>query len=148
SLDFPSVGATENAMMAATRAKGVTRISNAAREPEILDLAHFLNACGAQISGAGTDLITIVGVDGLGGCEHVVIPDRIEAGTFMIAAVATHGDVTLTHANAEHLPNFISKLRESGAEIETTGNTIRVAAKNGFKAVKVDTQPYPGFPTD
>lgn len=147
-LDFPSVGATENAMMAATRAKGLTRISNAAREPEILDLAHFLNACGAQISGAGTDLITIVGVDGLGGCEHVTIPDRIEAGTFMIAAVATHGDITLTHANADHLPNFISKLRESGAEVETSGTSIRVAAKNGFKAVKVETLPYPGFPTD
>lgn len=147
-LDFPSVGATENIMMAACKAKGVTRIGNVAREPEIADLAHFLNAMGAQISGAGTDLITIVGVDALGGVEHVVIPDRIEAGTFLIAAVATHGDVTVLNANAEHLPTFLTKLREAGAEIEVLGSRIRARGPETLKAVDVSTQPYPGFPTD
>ncbi|MBX7257598.1 MAG: UDP-N-acetylglucosamine 1-carboxyvinyltransferase [Candidatus Hydrogenedentes bacterium] len=147
-LDFPSVGATENLMMAATRAKGVTRLSNVAREPEIVDVAAFLNAMGAQISGAGTDMITIVGVDSLGGAEHVVIPDRIEAGTFMIAAVATRGDVTILNANADHLSSFIGKLREAGAELEVLGSRIHVSAKNGIKAVDVTTQPFPGFPTD
>ena len=147
-LDFPSVGATENLMMAASRAKGVTRLSNVAREPEIVDLAQFLNGMGAQISGAGTDLITIVGVDELGGTEHDVIPDRIEAGTFLIAAAATHGDVTLMNANAEHLPVVIETLRAVGAEIETNGNSIRISVKNGLTATDVETLPYPGFPTD
>ena len=147
-LEFASVGATENIMMAATRAEGVTRIHNAAREPEIADLAKFLNALGAQISGAGTDLITIVGVDALGGCEHVVIPDRIEVGTYLLAGVATHGSVTVTHANADHLPNFLAKLQEIGAHVEVQGNRIKAEAVNGFKGVDVTTQPYPGFPTD
>ena len=147
-LDFPSVGATENLMMAACKAKGVTRLSNVAREPEIVDLAHFLNAMGAQISGAGTDLITISGVDTLAGVEHVVIADRIEAGTFLIAAVATHGDVTVLNANADHLPTFIAKLREAGAEIEVHGSRIRARGPETIKAVDVITQPYPGFPTD
>ncbi len=147
-LDFPSVGATENLMMAACKAKGVTRISNAAREPEIADLAHFLNAMGAQISGAGTDLITVAGVDALAGVEHVVIADRIEAGTFLIAAVATHGDVTVLNANADHLPTFIAKLREAGAEIEVHGSRIRARGPETIKAADVITQPYPGFPTD
>ena len=147
-LDFPSVGATENLMMAASRAKGVTRLSNVAREPEIVDLAQFLNGMGAQISGAGTDLITIVGVDELGGTEHDVIPDRIEAGTFLIAAAATHGDVTLMNANAEHLPVVIETLRAIGAEIETKGDSIHISVKNGLTATDVETLPYPGFPTD
>ena len=147
-LDFPSVGATENLMMAATRAQGVTRISNAAREPEIADLGNFLNLIGAQISGAGTDLITIVGVDELGGGQHTVIPDRVEAGTFLLAALATHGDVTVQNADADHLPNFLNKLRETGGEVEVQGNRIRAAAPNGLRAVDVTTQPYPGFPTD
>ncbi len=147
-LDFPSVGATENLMMAATRADGVTRISNAAREPEIADLGHFLNSLGAQISGAGTDLITIVGVDELGGGQHTVIPDRVEAGTFLLAGLATHGDVTAQNANADHLSSFLNKLRGTGGEIEIHANRIRVAAPNGLRAVDVTTQPYPGFPTD
>ena len=147
-LDFPSVGATENIMMAACRAQGMTRIGNAAKEPEIVDLARFLNAIGAQISGAGTDLITIVGVDSLGGTEHVVIPDRIETGTFMLAAIATHGDIMIQNTNADHLPMFINKLRDAGAEIEIHGSRIRAAANNGIKALEVTTQPYPGFPTD
>ena len=147
-LDFPSVGATENLMMAACRAKGVTRLSNVAREPEIVDLARLLNTMGAQISGAGTDLITIAGVDALGGAEHAVIPDRIEAGTFLIASVATHGDVTVLNANADHLPTFITKLRDAGAEIEVQGSRIRAHGPETIKAVDFVTQPYPGFPTD
>jgi len=147
-MDFPSVGATENIMMAACRAKGVTRLSNVAREPEIADLARFLNAMGAQISGAGTDLITIVGVDSLNGAEHVVIADRIEAGTFLIAAMATGGDVTVLNANADHLPTCLTKLREAGGEIEVHGARIRVKAPERPKAIDIITQPYPGFATD
>ncbi len=147
-LDFPSVGATENLLMAATRAEGVTRLNNVAREPEIVDLANFLNSMGAQISGAGTDLITVVGVDSLSGTEHDVIADRIETGTFLIAGLATGGDVTACNASADHLEQFMDKLREMGAEIEVNGSKIRATAPNGLKAVDVTTGPYPGFPTD
>jgi UDP-N-acetylglucosamine 1-carboxyvinyltransferase len=147
-LDFPSVGATENVLMAASRAEGVTRLTNVAKEPEIEDLARFLNAMGARISGAGTDLITVVGVDTLSGAEHVVIPDRIEAGTFLVAGVATGGDVTVINANADHLPNFLDKLREAGAEVEVHGTRIRASCSNGLKAVELTTRPYPGFATD
>ncbi len=147
-LDFPSVGATENMIMAACRASGVTRLSNVAREPEIVDLAQFLNTLGARISGAGTDLITIVGVDALSGGEHTVIGDRIEAGTFLLAAVATHGDVTVQGAQSEHLTAFLGKLEESGATIEIGANRIRAKAANGFEGVDITTQPFPGFPTD
>lgn len=147
-LDFPSVGATENLMMAACRASGVTRLSNVAREPEIVELAHFLNAMGAQISGAGTDLITVLGVEELHGAEHTVGPDRIEAGTFLIAGVATHGDVTVRDVNAEHLTALLKKLAEAGAEIETVGTRVRARATNGFKGIDVVTAPYPGFATD
>lgn len=147
-LPFPSVGATENLMMAACRAEGVTRLSNVAREPEIEDLARLLNAMGARISGAGTDLITVAGVDSLGGAEHVVMPDRIEAGTFLAAAAGTGGDVTVNNAHAEHLAAFLNKLREAGAEIEVYGGRIRVRAENRLRAVDVTTQPYPGFATD
>jgi len=147
-LDFPSVGATENLLMAATLADGLTRITNVAREPEIVDLANLLNSMGAQISGAGTDLISIVGVPQLGGAEHVVLPDRIEAGTFLAAIAATRGDATVHGANAEHLPVFLDKLREAGAEIDVRGTAIRIAARNGIKAVDVTTRPFPGFATD
>lgn len=147
-LEFPSVGATENLMMAACRASGMTRIMNAAREPEIADLARFLNAMGAQISGAGTDMICVKGVEALRGAEHSVMPDRIEAGTFLCAGVATHGEVTVLNADAEHLPGFLEKLEEAGAEIDVRGNRIRAAAKNGLKALEVTTQPFPGFATD
>ncbi len=147
-LDFPSVGATETLMMAACRADGLTRLSNVAREPEIEDLASFLNSMGARISGAGSDMITIVGVDALQGVEHVVIPDRIEAGTFLIAAAATGGDVTVANANPNHLPGFLEKMREAGVHIEAQGDRIRAAAPDGPNAVDVVTQPYPGFPTD
>ena len=147
-LEFPSVGATENLIMAAVRGEGVTRLSNVAREPEIVDLAHFLNAMGAQIVGAGTDMITIVGVDTLDGVEHVVVSDRIEAGTFLAAGVATGGDVTVLNANADHLPIFLTKLREAGAEIEINGSRIRAHAAQRLKAIDVSTLPYPGFATD
>ena len=147
-LDFPSVGATENLLMAASRADGVTRLSNVAREPEIADLAQFLNGIGAQISGAGTDLITIVGVDSMAGTEHVVIPDRIETGTFILAGVATHGDVTVLNANPDHLPAFLAKLREAGASIDLHGSRIRARAPERLEGVDVATQPYPGFATD
>ncbi len=147
-LAFPSVGATENIMMAACRAQGVTRLSNAAREPEIEDLARFLNGMGARISGAGTDLITVVGVEALSGVEHAVIADRIEAGTFLTAGAATGGEVTVSNACPEHLVAFLDKLREAGADVEVYGRRIRIAAPNGLKAVDVATQPYPGFATD
>ena len=147
-LDFPSVGATENLMMAACRAEGLTRLTNVAREPEIVDIAHFLNAMGAQISGAGTDMISVVGVDSLHGAEHSVVPDRIEAGTFLIAGVATGGDVTVLNANADHLPCLLEKLRETGAQIETHGGHIRASASGGIRAVDVTTQVFPGFATD
>lgn len=147
-LDFPSVGATENALMAACRANGVSRLSNVAREPEIVDLARFLNAMGAQISGAGTDLITVVGVDELHGVEYEVMPDRIEAGTFLLAGLATHGDVTVEGAVPDHLTSFLSKLEEVGAEVHSTGNAIRAKAENGIRAADITTQPFPGFPTD
>ncbi len=133
-LDFASVGATENLMMAACRAKGVTRLSNVAREPEICDLAHFLNAMGAQIRRGHLHLITVVGVDSLGGTEHVVIPDRIEAATFLLAAVGTCGDVTVLNANPDHLTTFINELREAGAEIEVHGTRIRATATERPKA--------------
>lgn len=147
-LEFPSVGATENLMMAASRAEGVTRLTNVAREPEIEDLARFLNSMGARISGAGTDLITVVGVDALGGAEHVVLPDRIEAGTFLIAGVATGGEVTVQNANADHLPMVLDKLRDTGAEVEVHGTRIRAKAPETLKGTDVATHPYPGFATD
>lgn len=148
SLDFPSVGATETLIMAASRAEGVTQLTNAAREPEIEDLADFLNAMGAQISGAGTDTITITGVPELKGVEHTVIPDRIEAGTFLIAGAATHGDVTVLDARARHLTSFLEKLHDAGAEVEVRESGVRVSAPNDLRAVDIITQPYPGFPTD
>lgn len=148
SLDFPSVGATETLIMAASRAEGVTRLTNAAREPEIEDLADFLNAMGAQIAGAGTDTVTITGVPELKGVEHTVIPDRIEAGTFLIAGAVTHGDVTVLDAREAHLTSFLEKLRATGAEVESCGNDIRVNARDDLRAVDLITQPYPGFPTD
>ncbi len=147
-LDFPSVGATENLMMAATRAEGLTRLTNVAREPEIVDLAHFLNSIGAQISGAGTDMITVVGVDSLGGAEHVVIADRIEAGTFLIAGVATRGDVTVHNVNPDHLANLLNKLQAIGAEIEISGTRVRARSNGSLRGIDIHTQPYPGFPTD
>ncbi|MEW9123142.1 MAG: UDP-N-acetylglucosamine 1-carboxyvinyltransferase [Thermotaleaceae bacterium] len=147
-LDFPSVGATENIMMAATMAEGTTILQNAAEEPEIVDLANFLNGLGANIKGAGTDTIKIQGVKELKGTRHAVIPDRVEAGTYMVAAAMTGGDVTILNALPDHLKPIIAKLKECGVQIEESGDGLRVRALNGVNATDVKTLPYPGFPTD
>jgi UDP-N-acetylglucosamine 1-carboxyvinyltransferase len=147
-LDNPSVGATENIMMAAVRARGATVIENAAREPEIQDLARMLNSMGAQVSGAGTHVIHIEGVERLHGVEHRVIPDRIEAGSFMIAAAITGGDVTVSNAPVEHLDAVTAKLREAGIVVEPAGEGLRVHRNGALRPVELRTLPYPGFPTD
>jgi UDP-N-acetylglucosamine 1-carboxyvinyltransferase len=147
-LDFPSVGATENIMMAATLAKGTTIIENVAKEPEIVDLANFLNKMGAKVKGAGTGTIKIEGVDALHGAEHTIIPDRIEAGTFMVAAAITGGNVLVRGAVPEHLTSLIAKMEEMGVIIEEEADGLRVIAPNELKAVDIKTMPHPGFPTD
>ena len=148
-LDFPSVGATENIMMAACLAKGKTTLENVAKEPEIVDLANFLNCLGAKVRGAGTDIIKIEGVLSLGGCQrYPVIPDRIEAGTFMVAAVATRGDVELENIILRHLEPLRAKLVEVGAEIIEGEDGLRVIAQGPLKSIDIKTLPYPGFPTD
>jgi UDP-N-acetylglucosamine 1-carboxyvinyltransferase len=147
-LDIPSVGATENIMMAATMAEGTTLIENAAKEPEIVDLANLLNAMGAKIRGAGTGVIRIEGVERLHGVEHHVIPDRVEAGTYMIAAAITGGDVYVEGAIRDHLGPVVAKLEEMGVIVDCDENGIRVRAEHPLRAVDVKTLPYPGFPTD
>jgi UDP-N-acetylglucosamine 1-carboxyvinyltransferase len=147
-LDVASVGATENIMMAATLAEGTTTIENAAKEPEIVDLANYLNAMGAKVRGAGTGLIRIDGVEKLRGAVHTVIPDRIEAGTYMIAAAITKSDLFIEGAIADHLRPVISKLQEMGVHIEEDENGLRVYTDKPLRAVDVKTLPYPGFPTD
>ncbi|MBN2983375.1 MULTISPECIES: UDP-N-acetylglucosamine 1-carboxyvinyltransferase [Cohnella] len=148
-LDFPSVGATENVMMAAVLAEGRTTIVGAAREPEIQDLAKFLNAMGACVRGAGTDTITIEGVSSLSGCEFEVIPDRIVTGTVMVAAAATKGDVSLAGAEPRHLTALIHVLRRAGVQIQIENDIIKVCAAARPRAVpRVVTSPYPAFPTD
>ncbi|HYF12037.1 MAG TPA: UDP-N-acetylglucosamine 1-carboxyvinyltransferase [Actinomycetota bacterium] len=148
SLDFPSVGATENVLMAAVAARGTTVIENAAREPELADLADLLRAMGARIDGVGTPTIEIEGVDAFTAVEHSVIPDRIEAGTFAIAACATGGSIVLEGARADHMDLVLSKLTDAGAEIATTRDGVRVALHGRPAAVDLVTLPYPGFPTD
>lgn len=148
-MDFPSVGATQNIMMAATLAQGTTVIENAAREPEIVDLALLLNKMGAKVRGAGTETITIVGVDKLHGAEHNVVQDRIEAGTFMVAAAMTGGDLLIEDAIWEHNRPLLSKMQEMGVEVIEEDEGIRVRSDvSKLKAVSVKTLPYPGFPTD
>ena len=147
-FDTVTVTGTENLMMAATLAKGSTRLENAAREPEIVDLADCLIKMGAKISGAGTDTIEIEGVSVLGGGVHRVIPDRIEAGTFMVAAAATRGNLTIQDINPRHLDAVTSKLCEAGAQIEILEDSITLAMSARPRAVTVSTAPYPGFPTD
>ncbi|HFI0638964.1 TPA: UDP-N-acetylglucosamine 1-carboxyvinyltransferase [Streptococcus suis] len=148
-LDFPSVGATQNLMMAATLAQGTTVLENAAREPEIVDLAIFLNKMGANVKGAGTETITISGVDQLHGAEHQVVQDRIEAGTFMVAAAMTGGDVLVKDAVWEHNRPLISKMLEMGVEVTEEAEGIRVRSQvDKLKPVTVKTLPHPGFPTD
>ena len=147
-FDFPSVGATENIMMAASLAEGTTILENAAEEPEIVDLANYLNKMGAKIRGAGTDTIRIEGVDKLHGADYTIIPDRIEAGTYMIAAAMTGGAVVVENVLPEHQKPLIAKLREAGAVVEEDIDKVRVIGKNPLKAVSIKTLPYPGFPTD
>ena len=147
-LDFPSVGATQNIMMAASMAKGTTTIENAAREPEIVDLANYLNCMGANVIGAGTDTIRIEGVEELTGTTHTIIPDRIEAGTFMVAAAITEGDVLIQDAVSQHNRPLISKLREMGVVVTEEATGIRVVGPKKLYATDFKTQPYPGFPTD
>ncbi|WP_432792270.1 UDP-N-acetylglucosamine 1-carboxyvinyltransferase [Peptacetobacter hiranonis] len=147
-LDFPSVGATENIMMAAALAEGTTIIENAAEEPEIVDLANFLNEMGANVKGAGTNTIKIKGVESLKGAEHTVIPDRIEAATYMVAAAMTKGDITVENVLMEHLKPIIAKLRETGCEIIEMENAVRVIGPEVLKPIDIKTLPHPGFPTD
>ena len=147
-LDFPSVGATENIMMAASLANGRTIIENAAQEPEIVDLANYLNAMGANVRGAGTNAIRIEGVKNLTGMTYAVIPGRIEAGTYMVAAAITGGDVLLKNVLYEHLKPLVAKLKEAGVAIEQDVDQMRVTASGGLRAVDIKTLPYPGFPTD
>ena len=147
-LDFPSVGATENIMMAASLAKGQTIIENAAQEPEIVDLANYLNSMGANVRGAGTNAIRIEGVRQLTGTTYAVIPDRIEAGTYMAAAAITGGDVVLKNVLFEHMKPLVAKLKEAGVSIDVEVDQIRVNATEGLRAADIKTLPYPGFPTD
>jgi UDP-N-acetylglucosamine 1-carboxyvinyltransferase len=147
-LDLVTVTGTENLMMAATLADGVTVLENAAREPEVVDLAQCLNAMGARVSGAGSDVITIEGVEKLRGAQHRVMPDRIETGTFLVAAAMTGGRIVLDATRSDILDSVLEKLRETGARIECSGDSIRLEASGRPRAVSVRTAPYPAFPTD
>lgn len=147
-LDVVSVGATINIMMAATLAEGQTIIENAAKEPHVVDLANFLNSMGARIKGAGTDVIRIKGVEKLHKTEYSVIPDQIEAGTFMVAAAATKGDITVKNVIPKHLESISAKLQEIGCEIEESDDAVRVVSSKPLSYTQVKTLPYPGFPTD
>ncbi|GAA0468596.1 UDP-N-acetylglucosamine 1-carboxyvinyltransferase [Alkalibacillus silvisoli] len=147
-LDFPSVGATENLMMAAALAEGTTIIENCAREPEIVDLANFINQMGGKVIGAGTETIRIEGVPSLQGVEHTIIPDRIEAGTFMVAGAITGGDIIVEGAIPAHLRSLIAKMKEMGVKIEEYENSVRVIGTDELKPIDIKTLPYPGFPTD
>lgn len=147
-FDVVSVGATINVMLAATLAEGVTTLENAAREPHIVDVANFLNSMGANIKGAGTDIIRITGVEKLQGCNYSVIPDQIEAGTYMIAAAATGGEVSIKNVIPKHLESISAKLIEMGAEVIEEDDSVTVKSNGKLKSVNIKTAPYPGFPTD
>ncbi|HHA0242066.1 TPA: UDP-N-acetylglucosamine 1-carboxyvinyltransferase [Staphylococcus aureus] len=147
-LDFSSVGATQNIIMAASLAKGKTLIENAAKEPEIVDLANYINEMGGRITGAGTDTITINGVESLHGVEHAIIPDRIEAGTLLIAGAITRGDIFVRGAIKEHMASLVYKLEEMGVELDYQEDGIRVRAEGELQPVDIKTLPHPGFPTD
>jgi len=147
-MDLVTVTGTENLMMAAVLAEGRTVIENAAREPEVVDLAHCLNAMGARVQGAGSDVITIDGVDALHGAQHRVMPDRIETGTFLVAAAATGGNIKLKGARADILDSVVAKLQEAGATVEHGEDWISLTAPGSLEAVSVRTAPYPAFPTD
>lgn len=147
-FDVVTVGATINVMMAAAMADGITIMENVAKEPHVVDVANFLNSMGANIKGAGTDVIRIKGVEKLHSTEYSIIPDQIEAGTFMFAAAATHGDVTVKNVIPKHLEATTSKLLEIGCEIEELDDAVRVVCSKGLRSTNVKTLPYPGFPTD
>lgn len=147
-LDFPSVGATENIMSAASLAEGTTVIENAAKEPEIVDLANFINSMGGKVRGAGTGTIRIEGVPTLFGTTHHIIPDRVEAGTFMVAAAITNGNVLIENAVPEHLSSVVAKMREMGVTIIEEDEGLRVIGTDNLKPVDIKTMPHPGFPTD
>lgn len=147
-LDYPSVGATENIMTAAALAEGTTILENAAKEPEIVDLANFINEMGGRIIGAGTDTIRIEGVHELEGTLHHIIPDRIEAGTFMVAAAITKGDVIIENAIPEHMTALIAKMKEMGVQINEEEDGLRIRGTETLKSVDIKTMPHPGFPTD
>ena len=147
-FDIASVGATINIMLAAVFAKGTTVIENAAREPHIVDMACFLNACGANISGAGTSMIRIKGVESLHGCTYELAPDMIEAGTYMVAAAATGGRICVHNVVPKHMESVSTKLREIGIPVEISNNTITVCGIDSFRGTEIRTNPYPGFPTD
>ncbi|MFZ7104955.1 MAG: UDP-N-acetylglucosamine 1-carboxyvinyltransferase [Peptococcaceae bacterium] len=147
-LDFPSVGATENIMMAAALARGTTVISNAAKEPEIVDLQKFLNSMGARIQGAGSDVITVEGVENLNSTEHTVIPDRIEAGTFMVAAAITKSSIKIENVRIKHMEAVIAKLKDIGLTLTEEDGALLVVGTENMQAVDIKTLPYPGFPTD
>lgn len=147
-MDVVSVGATINIMMVAALAEGMTIIENAAKEPHVVDLANFLNSMGANIKGAGTDVIRIKGVAGLHGTDYAIIPDQIEAGTFMFAAAITKGDITVKNVIPKHLESITAKLLEIGCEIEESDDAVRVVAAKPLRPTQVKTLPYPGFPTD
>jgi len=147
-LDFPSVGATENIIMAASLAEGTSILENCAKEPEIVDLANYINAMGGKIRGAGTGTIRIEGVESLKGAEHTIIPDRIEAGTFMVAAAITEGNVLVQGAVPEHLTSLIAKMEEMGVKIIEEKDGLRVIGPKKLKPIDIKTMPHPGFPTD
>ena len=148
-FDFPTVGGTENVLMAAAIAEGETIIENAAREPEVVDLAEFLIACGAKISGHGTSIITVQGVPSLKGCDYKIMPDRIEAGTYMVAAAMTDGELLIEDCPFQELESVVYKLRKMGVSLEEEEGGVRVRRANGLiSGVDITTQPYPGFPTD
>ncbi|MNM84037.1 UDP-N-acetylglucosamine 1-carboxyvinyltransferase 2 [compost metagenome] len=147
-FDVVSVGATINVMIAATLAEGTTSLENVAKEPHVVDVANFLNSMGADIKGAGTDIIRIKGVESLKGCNYSVIPDQIEASTFMIAAAATKGNILIKNVIPKHLESISAKLIEMGVKIEEGDDTVRVYVDEPLKGVNIKTAPYPGFPTD
>ena len=148
-LDFPSVGATENLMMASVLGKSCVRIINAAKEPEVIDLANFLNKCGARVSGAGTSVVTIEGVKSLSGCTYTPIPDRIVTGSYLLAVASVGGDVTLTNAVPSHNQSLITKIIKSGCKVNYTDNSIHIQSTGRPKSISsIQTSPYPGFPTD
>lgn len=147
-LDYPSVGATENIIMAGALAQGTTIIENAAEEPEIVDLANFINSMGGKVVGAGTKVIKIEGVESLGSTTHTIIPDRIEAGSFLVAGAITGGNLFLENVIIDHLKPVVAKLIEAGAEVVEEGTGLRVKGTGEFKAIDIKTLPYPGFPTD